>query len=391
MSGDEHEQLAGRTSRKTAPPPTTKTREPAGQSGDRALGNQFLAKSGTPHATDFSEVTMEFDGEDLIVRGDGKEIYRFGAQSGRPVPLTDADAKAAGADQVTATYMNDKRFVGVTDFGPIPEGTYAFRPPAIERFSGTDQFWMTVDGIIGKHDSTVNGALIHTGDWGSGRVALNPQGRLRPGPPGIGDVYKRTGFFLHGGILAGSSGCIDIDGNFDTVVEFLQGFRKPVTVSVRYGNDPPVPGFLQGTSGLLAYGRSRHLHGPTLGLGAEFSSAGGRAVASAEYDLVAQWAGGAAALGARLDIPFTDKEAFIRAGLSGSLDFRIFRPLYGRISGGYSWDLTGAAPQHGPEVGGGLRLDFNRVQLEAIYNVLRPTADADRQVQQALVRIGFRF
>ena len=388
---DEHERLQAKRGQQGPAPPKTRTPAPAAPGADRNLGNGFLEKSDRPRATDFAEVTMEFDGDDLIVRGDGKEVFRFTGQSGRLVPLTDADAKASGADQVTATYMNDKRFVGVTDFGPIPEGTYAFRAPAIERFSFTDQFWMTVDGIVGKHESIVNGATIHTGDWGSGRVALNPQGRLKPGPPGIGDVYKRTGFFLHGGSLAGSSGCIDVGGHFDTLVEFLQGYRKPVIVTVSYRNEPPVPGFLQGTSGWVAYGRSRFRQGPTLGLGAEFSAGGGRALASLEYDLVKQWAGGAASLGLRLDIPFTDKEAFVRAGLTGGVDFRIFRPLYGRITGGYSWDLAGAKPQSGPEVGGGLRLDFNRIQLEAIYNVLRPTADADHQVQQALLKLGFRF
>ena len=94
-----------------------------------ALGNESLEKSDKPRATDFTTVTMEFDGEDLIVRGDGTEIFRFSAQSGRPVRLRPEDAKAADANPAITTYMNDKRFTGVKDYGPIPEGAYTFRVP----------------------------------------------------------------------------------------------------------------------------------------------------------------------------------------------------------------------------------------------------------------------
>ena len=388
--GDEHEPLP-KTRHKTSPPvhkPPATT--PARDSGDRALGNDYLARTGKPRATDYGEITMEFDGADLIVRGDGKEIFRFSAQSGRPVTLTDADTKASGADQVTATYMNDKRFVGVTDFGPIPEGTFSLQPSAIEHFSPADQRSMLWDGIWGNKESTINGNPIHTGDWGTGRVALHPVGRLRPGPPGVGDVYKRSGFFLHGGVLAGSSGCIDIGGDFDTVSDFLAGYRKPVTLKVEYHNTPPIPGFFTGVSGAIAYGKHRNRFGPTLGLGVEFTAAGARPVATAEIDYVRQWAGAAFSAGLRLDVPFTDKDAFVRGALTAGVDFRIFRPLYGQLFAGYDVDLGGPGKQ-GAEVGAGLRVDLNSVQLEAVYNVLRPFADQDDVTKQLMVKLGFRF
>jgi hypothetical protein len=388
MPGDQFAVLPPTQVRGTAPPVPARTPQ-TGRSSGRALGNAFLAKADKPRATDFTTVTMEFDGEDLIVRGDDAELFRFSAQSGRPVRLRTEDAETTGADPRTATYMNDKRFVGVKDFGPIPEGTYTFRAPAIERFDFGERLKMEVAGVVGVTSVTVHGRPIHSGDWGTGRVALIPRGQLRQGP--IGDVTKRSGFFLHGGILTGSSGCIDIGGSFDTVADFLQGYTKPVTVTVQYRNPPPVVTFFQGTSGALAYGRLQPTHGPTLTLGAEFGPTGGRGLTSVGYDLVLQWAGGALSAGARLDVPFTDKEAFVRAGLSGGLDFRIFGPLYGRVFGGYNWDLSGTDPQRGPEAGGGLRLDVDRVQLEALYNVLRPAAEDNQQVHQTLVRLGFRF
>ncbi|MEV0293902.1 hypothetical protein [Nocardia sp. NPDC050710] len=332
---------------------------------------------------------MEFDGADLIVFGDGREIFRYSGQSGRPGPLSEKDAKECGADPVTDSYMNDKRFVGVKDHGPIPEGTYVFAGSQIERFDFGERLRLGLGGIVGQQNVTVHGRPVHAGDWGTGRVALRPLGKVRPGP--CGDPNARGDFFLHGGILAGSSGCIDIgNSGFDRVTEFLAGDRRAVTVTVEYKRPAPSIGVFTGLSGAIAYGNVRIGQGPSLRLGAEFAPTGTRGVLSPGYDLVLQWAGGALTAGARLDIPFSDKEAFVRAGLSGGLDFRVFGPLFGRLFGGYDWDLTGATRTRGPEAGAALRLDLNRYQLEVIYNVLRPAAD-DERVHQALVGLGFKF
>jgi len=344
--------------------------------------------SSTPHATDFSSIRMHFDGRDLIVTGDRRELFRFSSQSGRPVRISEQDASQCGANPVIDSYMNDARFVGVTDFGPIPEGTYTFSPPAIERFTGGEQFELVMAGIFGSSKTTIKGHEIHSGDWGGGRVSLSPRGRLREGP--CGNANKRSGFYLHGGIMAGSSGCIDIGGDFDTLVDFLTGYRRSVTLTVAYEHPPPSVGVFTGLSGAIAYGRFGLGHGPSLRLGAEFAPTGTRALASIGYNAILQWAGGAATAGARLDVPLTDRETFIRAGLSGGVNFRILRALHGRLFGGYSWELTGSERRSGLELGGGLQYDFGRVQLEALYNILRPMSE-DERVHQALLGIGFTF
>lgn len=340
-----------------------------------------------PKATDFGSVTMHYNGDEAVVKGDGKELFRFSAQSGRPVRLTEDDAKACGANPAVDSYMNDKRFVGIENYGPIPEGTYTFSPPAIERFDFGERLKLELGGVVGMKDVTVHGRPIHAGDWGTGRVALNPRGRLRQGP--CGDVHKRSGFFLHGGILAGSSGCIDVGGNFDTLVDFLAGYRKPVTVTVEYTTPAPTVGFITGTSGAIAYGRFVPGHGPSVGLGLEYGAGGTRGLASVGYDALLQWAGGALSAGLRLDVPFDDKEAFVRFGLRGGVDARLFGPLYLRLFGGYGWE-SGNTGLSGPEAGAGLRVDLNRVQLEAVWNVLRPAAE-DQRVHQALLGIGFKY
>src|SRR5690349_2035626 len=171
-----------------------------------------------PQAKDYKSITMHFNGLELIVSGDKKEIFRFYARSGRPIRVTPDDAKACGAGPVTDTYLSDKRFVGIKDHGPIPEGTYGFSAGGIERFTSDEQWQLLTGGILGQKSVTIHGHGIHPGDWGSGRVELHPKGGVKEGP--CGSAKTRSEFFLHGGILAGSSGCIDIGSNFDKLADF---------------------------------------------------------------------------------------------------------------------------------------------------------------------------
>lgn len=344
------------------------------------------AASAKPKATDYKSISMHFDGADLIVKGDAQEIFRYSAQSGRPIVITKEHAAQCGANAVTDTYMNDKRFVGITDAGPTPEGTYTFTAPSIERFTLGEELGLIKSGVLGEKETTVHGHKIHSGDWGSGRVPLQPVGKVQEGP--CGNANKRSGFFLHGGLLAGSSGCIDIGTHFDEVADFLEGYKQPIRLTIKYEHPPPSVGVFTGLSGAVAYGAVHLRQDPHLRLGTEFAPTGPRGVVSLGYDQVLQWAGGAISAGARLDIPFNDKEAFVRAGLSGGVHFRLLQGLYGTISGGYGWDIGRGTS--GPEVGAGLRYDFGRVHLEALYNALH-VADQDQRVHQALVGVGFTF
>ncbi|MFI6644016.1 DUF4157 domain-containing protein [Streptomyces sp. NPDC050504] len=375
----------------TAAPPKSKNPKPEKPERTERHEKDERHDGDAPHATDYASVTMEFDGRDLIVRGDGNEVLRYGAQSGKSKPVERKHAESCGGDPVLDSYMNDRRYMGIEDYGTIPEGRYTFSPPTIQRFSLGEQLSLLWAGILRQQNATIQGAPVHAGDWGSGRVALSPLGRLKDGPCGTekGNSNQRSGFYLHGGSWSGSAGCIDIGWDFDELAAFLAGYRRPVVVTVEYRHPPPTLGFFTGLTGALAYG-ARLRHGPSLTLGAEFSPAGGRGLASLGYEGALEWAGGALAAGVRLDVPFSDREAFVRAGLSAGFDFRIFGPLYGRLRAGYSADLSGDARSRGFEAGGGLRLDLDRLQLEAVYNVLRPAAQ-DERVHQALVGLGFRF
>jgi hypothetical protein len=344
-------------------------------------------ESGSDRALNHKNVHMHFDGRYLIVYADEKEIFHWSAQSGRPVPLDPKHIADCGADPVTESYMNNPRFVGIEDYGPTPENTYQLSAAGIQRFSSEQEHtlrWKSHEFILRTPFGPVRG-----GDWGNGRVELKPVGRPKEGP--CGNASKRSGFFLHGGVLAGSSGCIDIgDSHFSELAEWLQGYPLSVTLTVAYEHPALAVGTFTGISGMLAYGHQRFSQQPRLTFGKETTATGeSRSVASGTYDIVMQWAGGALAAGLRLDVSLSGKETFVRGGLSSETNFRLFRALYGRLSVGYLPPLSGRGAIGGLEVGGGLEYDFGRVQLEAIYDLIAPMS-SDNRVQQLLFGIGIR-
>jgi hypothetical protein len=283
--------------------------------------------------------------------------------------------------------MNNPRLVGIEDFGPIPEGTYHFSASGIQRLSPDEE--RKLRGASHEYHLHTKLYDVPGGDWGNGLVALKPV-HLEKGP--CGNAPGRHDFFLHGGVRAGSSGCIDIgDNHFSELATWLQGYPRAITLTVHYDHPAPAVGYITGFSGMLAYGRQRFLQQPRVLVGGETPPTGEtRFLSSATYDIVMQWAGGALSAGARLDVSLSDKDTFVRGGLQLGTNFRLFRGLYGRLFGGYLSPVAGRGTTGGAVVGGGLEYDFGRVHLEALYDVLAP-ASTDARVQQVLIGLGVRL
>ncbi|MFT3971746.1 MAG: hypothetical protein QM695_16080 [Micropruina sp.] len=135
------------------------------------------------------------------------------------------------------SYLNNPRYPGIQDFGPIPEGDYVFSLSTFATFSAAEQFTMISGGTF----IDPFGVSLPGGDWGSGHAPLRPV-RILPGPPGCWNTAKRSGLFFHGSSLPGSSGCIDNDG-IDALLKLLVGYRKNVPVKVTYTSAPPAVGW----------------------------------------------------------------------------------------------------------------------------------------------------
>lgn len=107
--------------------------------------------------------------------------------SGQRTRTVNSSYTISGQSGRDGTAMNNPNMVGVRNVGPIPPGNYYLLRSEISQWS-------------------LPGALARNvrGDWGSFRVPLHP----RHGT----NTYGRDGFFLHGGSLSGSAGCIDVGG-----------------------------------------------------------------------------------------------------------------------------------------------------------------------------------
>jgi hypothetical protein len=210
------------------------------------LGTKIVEPKGAKPP--FKTAAATFDGGRFVLTGDGTTILDVPAQSGHPNTVEKADATACGGSE-SDSYLNNVRYVGIKDRGAIPEGEYTFRHSRMVRFSGSEQARMA----LAKPGEFVDpvGLGLH-GDWGAGRAALTPV-RILPSRF-CGNTAARSGFYLHGGVMTGSSGCIDIGNDgITTVIDRLMGFLSPVPVKVRYTKPAPTVGTLQRKAGEFMY------------------------------------------------------------------------------------------------------------------------------------------
>jgi hypothetical protein len=149
--------------------------------------------------------------------------------------------------------MNNPRYVGIKDNGPIPEGEYKFKRSDMTTFSAIEQFKMSLASPGTYTDPS--GSDLH-GDWGAARAPLAPV-KIEPSPF-CGDTSKRSGFYLHGGSMPGSSGCIDVGNTAVTdVVNKLDGFTSPVHVKVKYTKGAPSVGAASRAAGRFMYPKKK--------------------------------------------------------------------------------------------------------------------------------------
>lgn len=225
-------------------------REVSSIAGSGLLQRQQLGARVTHPAgskSSYRRIQVTFDGAEFVVFGDGTELMRVSAQSGRPYSVRPADARACGGS-TDDSYLNNPRYVGIRDNGPIPEGTYQFRATEMTTFSAAEQAQM----LLGGSYTDPFGRSLHGGDWGAGRVALRPV-RVLPSRH-CGNTAARSGFYLHGGIMPGSSGCIDIGNSaFSRLVTLLEGYRATVQVTVAYTRPAPNVGAIDRALGRFTY------------------------------------------------------------------------------------------------------------------------------------------
>ena len=151
---------------------------------------------------------MVFNGTNLGLIRNGKMIDNLDAMSGRQ------DYQA-------------KKYQNIANLGPIPEGRYF--APQKERQTITP--FNAVIGVI----SRLSG--LNKGKWNGGPVAWGIR-RVWLHPDENTETYGRNNFSIHGGILKGSKGCIDIAYQTDKLKAYMDECQeKKVPLYVKYKRD----------------------------------------------------------------------------------------------------------------------------------------------------------
>lgn len=129
---------------------------------------------------------------------------------GKTVRYYDDDGKLLGEYPATSG-RNGVTDPSVRDQGPIPEGSYTLNPSEIQERS----FVSRAASLVGLR-----------ADWGQYLAPLN----VSPGT----ETFGRSGFYLHGGLLPGSAGCIDLGKYDSTLFPKLMNHSGPIRVDVKY-------------------------------------------------------------------------------------------------------------------------------------------------------------
>lgn len=199
----------------------------------KKVGSRFAHTAGAK--SPFKKMTAVFDGNNFTLFGDSTQLMQTPAGSGRPYSVRKKHAAACGGS-TAESYLNNPRYVGIKDEGPIPEGSFRFRASELSTFSKAEE----MEILLGDKFTDPYGKEMHGGDWGAGRVELHKI-NVKKAKRGCGDTGSRSGFYLHGGNAPGSSGCIDIgDAGISSLLKHLDGYRGDIVVKVNYLFPPPV-------------------------------------------------------------------------------------------------------------------------------------------------------
>jgi Protein of unknown function (DUF2778) len=128
-----------------------------------------------------SQVTLHFDGSFLQVRGIKTPLV---------LPAVSGKRTESGKFEYSAERQK------VPNQGPIPAGDYWIQP---------SQLW--------ENNWLKNLVVAPRSAWGNFRLTIHPYPTTQ--------THGRGGFFIHGGNVPGSAGCIDLTLHIDRFVKHL--------------------------------------------------------------------------------------------------------------------------------------------------------------------------
>ena len=141
-----------------------------------------------------------FDGKAFTLYVDNKPVISWDAVSGKK-------------EYQSPKYQSEK------NKGPIPAGKYVARQEKLQHITTAD----FLAGLVpGKHGGWPGSYY----SWGDSRVWLEPAKAT--------NTYGRDNFSIHGGMVPGSAGCIDLTHQMDNFVALFKYIGKDLIVEVKY-------------------------------------------------------------------------------------------------------------------------------------------------------------
>lgn len=179
--------------------------------------------------------SLFFDGDDLYWVIGGVKVKSWGATSG----LTWKNTPMSDWKQLLNRYtQNREEWSKQKNAGPLPEGKYSAGPLESrtgEPIGGLQALWLKVTGQVSDSQSRAFGADTNLSkiSWGNYRLRINPTGNQ--------DMYGRGDFYIHGGAIAGSHGCIDLTDGMEDFAKFFSIWssstnKRTIPLTVDYEN-----------------------------------------------------------------------------------------------------------------------------------------------------------
>jgi peptidoglycan hydrolase-like protein with peptidoglycan-binding domain len=219
------------TDKKPITPTTTKS------SKSNAIKHVAKCETGTVEVL-LPDASLLFDGDKLYWIANGKTIKSWDAVSG----LTWKNTPPKDWAEMTKKYTtNREAWAKDKNAGPLPEGTYSVGPlesrsGGQEEIGALEAFWYKLTGQVSDNDSDrqfCKNTILSRISWGNYRAPITPTGGQK--------MYGRGSFYLHGGSLRGSHGCIDLTDDIEDFAKFFGVWtsttkKKKIPLTVKYKN-----------------------------------------------------------------------------------------------------------------------------------------------------------
>lgn len=218
--------------------PAKLSKKSIGVKKNQAVKQAAKCETGTEQVLD-QNASLYFDGDKLSWLVNGKVLKSWDATSG----LTWKNTPPSDWGKLLNRYVqNREEWSKQKDAGPLPEGKYLVGPLETrngqpEEIGAWEAFWYKLTGQVEDETSQnkqfCKNTILSRISWGNYRLRITPTGGQK--------MYGRGDFYVHGGSLAGSHGCIDLTDAMDDFAKFFGVWssankKKTIPMVVKYKN-----------------------------------------------------------------------------------------------------------------------------------------------------------